>query len=87
MTRDQVINVLVTITLIEMMAAIGLRVTFADLSGVARNWWLVTRAALANYVCVPAATIGLLLLFEPHPRWPPGFSFLRSAPGLRTVRH
>jgi hypothetical protein len=53
-----VINVLVTVTLIEMMAAIGLRVTFTDLSGVARNWRLVIRAALANYVCVAAATIG-----------------------------
>jgi hypothetical protein len=30
MTQDQLINVLVTITLIETRAAIGLRVTFAD---------------------------------------------------------
>jgi bile acid:Na+ symporter, BASS family len=53
MTVDQLINILVTITLIEMMVAIGLGVTFADLAGVARNWWLVARAALANYVLAP----------------------------------
>lgn len=81
MTTDQLINVLVTITLIEMMAAIGLRVTFADLSGVARNWRLVTRAALANYVFVPAATMGLLLLFEPHPLVATGFLILAVCPG------
>ena len=32
MTIDKLINVLVTITLIEMMVAIGLGVTFADLA-------------------------------------------------------
>ena len=63
MTIDKLINFLVTITLIEMMVAIGLGVTFADLVAVARNWRLVARAALANYVCVPVATVGLLLLF------------------------
>ena len=35
MTIDQLINLLVTITLIEMMAAIGLGVSFVDLAGVA----------------------------------------------------
>jgi BASS family bile acid:Na+ symporter len=81
MTRDQLINVLVTITLLEMMAAIGLGVTFADLAGVARNWRLVTRAALANYVCVPAATVGLLLLLKPHPLVAAGFLILAVCPG------
>jgi BASS family bile acid:Na+ symporter len=81
MTRDQLINILVTITLIEMMAAIGLRVTFADLADVARNWRLVARAALANYLCVPAATIGLLLLFNPHPLVSAGFLILTVCPG------
>ncbi len=81
MTSDQLINVLVTITLIEMMAAIGLRVTFADLASIARNWRLVARAALANYLCVPAATIGLLLLFNPHPLVSAGFLILAVCPG------
>jgi BASS family bile acid:Na+ symporter len=81
MTVDQLINILVTITLIEMMVAIGLGVTFADLVGVARNMGLVTGAALANYVCVPAATVGLLLLFDAHPMVAAGFLVLAVCPG------
>src|SRR5262249_37788531 len=81
MTLDQLINVLVTITLIEMMAAIGLGVTFVDLAGVARNWRLVGRAALANYVCVPAVTVGLLLLFAANQEVAAGFLILAVCPG------
>src|SRR5205823_6151747 len=81
MTIDRLLNVLVTITLIEMMVAIGLGVTFVDLAGVARNWRLVARAILANYVCVPAATVGLLLLFDAHPMVAVGFLILAVCPG------
>ena len=41
--------------------AIGLGVTFRALLDVARNLRLVTRAALANYISVPATALGLLL--------------------------
>jgi len=81
MTIDKLINILVTITLIEMMVAIGLGVTFVDLVAVAQNWRLVARAALANYVCVPAATVGLLLLFDAHPMVAAGFLILAVCPG------
>jgi BASS family bile acid:Na+ symporter len=81
MTTDQIINVLVTITLIEMMATIGLGVTFADLAGVARDARLVARAALANYVLVPAITVGLLFLFDAHPMVAAGFLILAVCPG------
>jgi BASS family bile acid:Na+ symporter len=81
MTINQLINVLVTVTLIEMMAAIGLGVAFVDLVGVARNWRLLTRAALANYVCVPAVTVALLLLFDAHPLVAAGFLILAVCPG------
>jgi BASS family bile acid:Na+ symporter len=81
MTIDQLINILVTITLFEMMVAIGLSVTFVDLVGVARNLRLITRAALANYVCVPAATIGLLMLFSAQPMVAAGFLILAVCPG------
>lgn len=37
MPIDRLINVLVTVTLFEMMVAIGLGVTFADLVGVAKS--------------------------------------------------
>jgi BASS family bile acid:Na+ symporter len=78
---DRLINILVLITLIEMMVAIGLGVTFPELLRVARNWRLVTRAALANYVCVPAVTVGLLLLFAPRPLVAVGFLILAVCPG------
>jgi BASS family bile acid:Na+ symporter len=82
MTMDQLINVVVTITLIEMMVAIGLGVGFGDLLEVVKNWRLVGRAALANYVCVPATTVGLLLLLRPaDPMVGVGFLILAVCPG------
>src|SRR5579862_6206156 len=81
MTIDQLINLLVTITLIEMMAATGLGVTFGQLAGVARNWRLVCKAALANYVAVPVITVGLLLLFGAQPMVAAGFLILAACPG------
>jgi bile acid:Na+ symporter, BASS family len=65
MTIDQAISILASVTLFELMVAIGLNTTFADVAGVTRDWRLVGRAALANYVCVPAAATLLLLLFRP----------------------
>ena len=79
MTIDQLINVLVTITLIEMMATIGLGVKLVDLVSVARSWRLVGQVALANYLCVPAVTLGLLLLFDAHPMVAAGFLILATA--------
>jgi BASS family bile acid:Na+ symporter len=81
MTIDQAINVLVTVTLVEMMVAIGLGVTFAELAAVARTWRLVARAVVANYVCVPAVTVGLLLLFQAQPMVAAGFLILAVCPG------
>jgi BASS family bile acid:Na+ symporter len=81
MTVDQLTNVLVTVTLVEMMAAIGLGVSFAELTRVARDWRLVVGAALANYVCVPAVTVGLLLWLAPDPMVAVGFLILAVCPG------
>jgi hypothetical protein len=38
---DQIINVLITVTLIEMMVTVGLGVSFADVVGICRNLRLV----------------------------------------------
>jgi BASS family bile acid:Na+ symporter len=78
---DRLINVLVTVTLIEMMVATGLSVTLNDLVGVARRWGLFARAALSNYLFVPAATVALLILFHPHPMVSAGFLTLAACPG------
>jgi BASS family bile acid:Na+ symporter len=63
---NSLISLLALVTLFELMVSIGLGVTFSEVVGVARNWRLVGRAALANYFCVPGFAVGLLLLFRPH---------------------
>ena len=82
MTSAGFIKILVPITLIEMMVAIGLGVSLAEMATVARNWRLTTKAALANYLCVPAVTVGLLLLFHPaNATVLAGFLILAVCPG------
>jgi BASS family bile acid:Na+ symporter len=81
MNIHQLINLLATVTLFELMVTIGLGVTFADVAGVARNGRLVARAAVANYVCVPAAAVGLLLLFDARPLVAAGFLIAAVCPG------
>jgi BASS family bile acid:Na+ symporter len=76
-----VINLLCAVTLFEMMVAIGIGVTFADLIGVARNGRLIGKAALANYVCVPAAAVGLVLLFHADALVAAGFLIAAVCPG------
>jgi BASS family bile acid:Na+ symporter len=61
---NQLINLLCAVTLFEMMVSIGLGVTFAELGVVVRNGRLLGMAGLANYVCVPAAAVGLVFLFH-----------------------
>ena len=82
MTAAEFIKILVPITLIEMMVAIGLGVSVAELAAVARNWRLVAKAAAANYLLVPVVTVGLLLLFQvADPMVPVGFLILAVCPG------
>jgi BASS family bile acid:Na+ symporter len=81
MSVDQLINVLVMVTLVEMMVATGLGVSVADLRSVARDWPLLARAAAANYVCVPLVTVALLLLFRAQPMVKAGFLILAVCPG------
>jgi bile acid:Na+ symporter, BASS family len=81
MSIDRLINILVTITLIEMMVLIGLRATFAELAQTVRDWRLVARAGVANYLLVPAAAVVLLLLFDANPMVAAGFLVLAACPG------
>jgi BASS family bile acid:Na+ symporter len=78
---ERLINILVTITLIEMMIAIGLSVSLTEIQMVARNWRMVARAALANYVCVPAIAVALIFMYGPHPMVAAGFLVLAVCPG------
>lgn len=81
MTIDQIINIVATITLLEMMVTIGLGVRFADVVGVGKNLNLVARAAIANYVVAPAAALALLLAFHAHPMVAAGFLIAAVCPG------
>jgi BASS family bile acid:Na+ symporter len=81
MSVDRLTNILVTITLIEMMLLIGLRVTFVEIIQTAKNWRLIGRAVLANYLLVPVVTIVLLILFDAAPMVAAGFLVLAVCPG------
>src|SRR3954466_11929434 len=81
MSADRLINLLASLTLIEMMVTIGLGVTMRALAGVAANWRLLTRAALANYLLVPAAALALLALFAAPPFVAAGFLVIAVCPG------
>jgi BASS family bile acid:Na+ symporter len=82
MNVDRLINVLVTVMLVEMMVAIGLSVTLAELAAVARNWRLVLQAGIANYIAVPAVTVALLIWFNPADAMvSAGFLILAACPG------
>jgi BASS family bile acid:Na+ symporter len=78
---DQLTNVLASVTLFEMMVAIGLGVSFRDVLRVAVSWRLVSKAALASYVCVPIAAVVLLILFRADPYVAAGFLIAAVCPG------
>lgn len=81
MSVDAIINLLAAVALFFMMAAVGLGLNIWDLLKVARDWRLALRAGIANYLLVPAAAVGLLLLFQPKPMVAAGFLIAVVCPG------
>lgn len=81
MSLSTLVNPLVTLTLIEMMVTIGLSVTIRQVTAVARDRSLLFRAALANYLFVPAAALALLLAFHAHPMIGVGILIAAVCPG------
>ena len=81
MTTNGLIRISVTITLIEMMAAIGMGVKLQDIGQIVRQPGLLMRAAIANYACVPMLTVGLLLWFVPPAMISVGFLIVAVCPG------
>jgi bile acid:Na+ symporter, BASS family len=81
MSLDRLINLLVAITLIEMMALIGLQVSFTGLAETAKDWRLIARAVAANYLMVPALAAALLVAFEASPMVAAGILVLALCPG------
>jgi bile acid:Na+ symporter, BASS family len=64
-----------------MMVTIGLGSAIAEVAAVARDWRAVACAGLANYVIVPLAALGLLLLFHAAPLVAAGFLIAAVCPG------
>ncbi len=81
MALDRFLNLLATVTLFEMMVTIGLGVVVAEITAVGKDWRVVARAGLANYVIVPAAAVALLLLFHAAPLVAAGFLIAAVCPG------
>ena len=81
MTIDRLINLLATVTLVELMFTIGLGATIAEIRAVAADWRGVIGAAVANYALVPAAAVGLVLLFGAQPMVAAGVMIVAVCPG------
>jgi bile acid:Na+ symporter, BASS family len=77
----RIANLVVVITLFEMMMAIGLGVSISDVARVLTSASLVTRAALANYIIVPAIALLLLFLFQAQPMVAAGLLLAAVCPG------
>jgi BASS family bile acid:Na+ symporter len=75
------VNALTLTGLVAIMLAMGLKVTFAEVLASARQPRLVFPGLAANFVLVPAVTMGLLYLFEPDPMISLGFLLLAVCPG------
>ena len=76
MSLDQILNLLVTTTLIAMMVTVGLQVTVTELAHALADHRTLLRAGIANYLFVPALTILLLVGFDANPMVAAGFLVL-----------
>jgi BASS family bile acid:Na+ symporter len=81
MAVDRPLNLLAAVTLVELMITLGLGVKASDVLKLGKQWNLLSRALLANYVLVPAATLGLLLLSHASPMVATGFLVAAVCPG------
>lgn len=65
MNMDAIINLFASVALFVMMMTVGIGVSLGDVLKVARDWKLLLRAAIANYLFVPLFAVGLLIFFHP----------------------
>ncbi|HVO64640.1 MAG TPA: bile acid:sodium symporter [Terriglobales bacterium] len=72
-SADQLVNILATIALAELMFLLGLRVKIEQVRNVAKDSVLVAKAVIASYLVVPLLTIGLVMAFHVKPMIAAGF--------------
>jgi BASS family bile acid:Na+ symporter len=75
------ITLLNVTALVTIMLSMGLQVEFEDVLASARPARLLVLGLLANYVLVPAVTLGLLYVFQANPMVSVGFFILAVCPG------
>ena len=80
MTSQLAIKVLTTAALTGLLFATGLRLTFAQIGGALGNRGLMLRVGLANFLVVPALTLGAALLFRLPVDMAAGMLILAAAP-------
>ena len=81
MDTQKIISLINVAALATIMLSMGLQVTIEAVVMSARQIGRVALAVAANYLLVPALTIGLLLLFRPVAMVAVGFLVLAVCPG------
>jgi BASS family bile acid:Na+ symporter len=81
MHLTSIANLLILVGLIAVMLSMGLSVKFEEVLASARKPRLVAAGLLANFLLVPACTIGLLRVYDPDPMVSAGFLILAVCPG------
>lgn len=81
MDTPSLITLLNVTALVTIMLSMGLQVEFEDVLASARPARLLVLGLLANYVLVPAVTLGLLYVFQANPMVSVGFFILAVCPG------
>ncbi len=81
MNLASLVQLLTVAGLIVIMLSMGLKVTFAEVLAAMRKPRQVVAGLAANFVLVPAVTIGLLYLFNANPLVSAGFLILAVCPG------
>jgi BASS family bile acid:Na+ symporter len=80
MTPAQIVNLLTVAGLVAMMLSMGFKVTLEEVTVSITKPRLVVAGLVANFVLVPAATLGLLYVFRPDPMVSVGFLILAVCP-------
>jgi BASS family bile acid:Na+ symporter len=80
MTVNQLTNLVTIVTLFELTVSMGLELRVSDLAVVAKDWRLILRAEVANFVLQPAAVVTVLLLVRPTPMAAVGMILLAACP-------
>lgn len=81
MDTQRLVSLINVTALVTIMFSMGLQVTFASVVASTRSPGRVALGLAANYLVVPAVTMGLLLLFRPEPMVAAGFLILAVCPG------